>query len=58
MCIRDSIIGGYSPNSLAPVAVSALLGYLVAQALAPAEIGVVAPEQMLVATHDLSLIHI
>jgi CIC family chloride channel protein len=49
----ELIIGGYSPNSLAPVAVSALLGYLVAQALAPAEIGVVAPEQMLVATHDL-----
>jgi len=49
----ELIIGGYSPNSLAPVAVSALLGYLVAQALAPAEIGVVAPEQMLVAAHDL-----
>jgi chloride channel protein, CIC family len=49
----ELIIGGYSPNSLAPVAVSALLGYLVAHALAPAEIGVVAPERMIVATHDL-----
>jgi CIC family chloride channel protein len=43
----ELIIGGYSPNSLAPVAVAALLGYLVAHALAPAEIGVVAPD-----THD------
>ena len=49
----ELIIGGYSPNSLAPVAVSALLGYLVAQALAPAEIGVVPPERMIVAAHDL-----
>jgi CIC family chloride channel protein len=49
----ELIIGGYSPNSLAPVAVSALLGYLVAQALAPAEIGVVPPERMIVTTHDL-----
>ena len=32
----ELIIGGYSPNSLAPVAVAALLGYLVAHALAPA----------------------
>ncbi len=49
----ELIIGGYSPNSLAPVAVSALIGYLVAHALAPAEIGVVAPERMIVAPHDL-----
>ena len=49
----ELIIGGYSPNSLAPVAVSALIGYLVAHALAPAEIGVVAPDSMIVATHDL-----
>jgi len=49
----ELIIGGYSPNSLAPVAISALIGYLVAQALTPAEIGVVAPEQMTIATHDL-----
>jgi CIC family chloride channel protein len=49
----ELIIGGYSPYSLAPVAVSALIGYMVANALAPAEIGVVAPESMVVATHDL-----
>ena len=49
----ELIIGGYSPNSLAPVGVAALIGFLVAQALAPAEIGVVAPEQMTVAAHDL-----
>jgi chloride channel protein, CIC family len=49
----ELIIGGYSPNSLAPVAVSALIGYLVAQALAPAEIGVVAPDPMIIAAHDL-----
>jgi chloride channel protein, CIC family len=41
----ELIIGGYSPNSLAPVGISALIGFLVAQALA---IGVVAPEQMVV----------
>jgi CIC family chloride channel protein len=49
----ELIIGGYSPNSLAPVAVAALLGYLVAHALAPAEIGVVAPEGVIVAARDL-----
>jgi chloride channel protein, CIC family len=49
----ELIIGGYSPTSLAPVAVAALIGYLVAHALGPAEIGLVAPERMIVATHDL-----
>jgi chloride channel protein, CIC family len=49
----ELIIGRYSPNSLAPVAVSALIGYLVAQALAPAELGVVAPDRMIIAAHDL-----
>jgi len=49
----ELIIGGYTPNSLAPVAVAALIGHLVAQALAPAEIGVVAPDRMMVAAHDL-----
>ncbi len=49
----ELIIGGYSPNSLAPVAIAALIGYLVAHVLAPAEIGVVAPDKMIVATHDL-----
>ena len=49
----ELIIGGYTPNSLAPVAVSALIGYLVAHALAPAEIGVVAPDRMVITAHDL-----
>ncbi len=49
----ELIIGGYSPNSLAPVGIAALIGYLVAQVLAPAAIGVVAPDTMTVATHDL-----
>jgi CIC family chloride channel protein len=45
--------GGIAGAFGAPLAVSALLGYLVAHALAPAEIGVVAPELMIVATYDL-----
>ncbi len=49
----ELIIGGYSPNSLAPVAVSALIGYLIAHALSPAEVGIVAPDQMTVAVRDL-----
>jgi chloride channel protein, CIC family len=49
----ELIIGGYSPNSLAPVAIAALIGHLVAQALAPIEIGIVAPDKIVVATHDL-----
>ena len=49
----ELIIGGYSPNSLAPVAIAALIGHLVAQALAPIEIGIVAPDKLVVATHDL-----
>jgi chloride channel protein, CIC family len=49
----ELIIGGYSPNSLAPVAVSALIGYLVAQGLVPAELGVVAPNQPISAFQDL-----
>ncbi len=49
----ELIIGGYTPNSLAPVGISALIGYLVAHALSPAEIGIVAPEKMTIATHDL-----
>jgi CIC family chloride channel protein len=49
----ELIIGGYSPNSLAPVAVAALLGYLVAHALGPGEVGLVAPDPMNIAAHDL-----
>jgi len=50
----ELIIGGYSPNSLAPVGVAALIGYEVAHALAAAEVGIVAPQRMTVASHDLA----
>ena len=49
----ELIIGGYSPNNLAPVGVAALIGYVVAHALAAAEVGIVAPERIAFATHDL-----
>jgi CIC family chloride channel protein len=49
----ELIIGGYSPNSLAPVAAAALIGFLVAHALTPADIGVVAPERMAVGVQAL-----
>jgi chloride channel protein, CIC family len=49
----ELIIGGYAPNTLAPVGVAALIGYEVAYALAPAEVGVVAPIVTKVATHDI-----
>ena len=51
----ELIIGGYSPNSLAPVAVSALIGYLVAQAVAPAALGVVAPTATISTFQDLAI---
>jgi chloride channel protein, CIC family len=49
----ELIIGGYSPNNLAPVGVAALIGYVVAHVLAAAEVGIVAPEKITFATHDL-----
>ncbi len=49
----ELIIGGYSPNNLAPVGVAALIGYVVAQALAAAEVGIVAPAKITFATHDI-----
>ena len=51
----ELIIGGYSPNSLAPVAIAALIGYLVAQALAPAELGIIAPAQTTTGLQDLAI---
>ncbi len=48
----ELIIGSYSPISLAPVAISALLGFEVTHLLSPADIGVVAPEKMTIVTHD------
>jgi CIC family chloride channel protein len=49
----ELIIGSYSPNSLAPVAIAALIGYEVADQLSPAEIGVVGPDKMTIVSHDL-----
>jgi CIC family chloride channel protein len=51
----ELIIGSYSPSGLAPVGISALLGYLVAHSLSPAELGIVAPEKTTIAVHDLVL---
>ena len=51
----ELIIGSYTPSSLAPVAIAALLGYEVADKLSPAEIGVVAPEKMTIVSHDLAI---
>ena len=51
----ELIIGSYSPNGLAPVGVSAVIGYLVARQLSPAELGIVAPEKMTITVHDLVL---
>ena len=51
----ELIIGSYSPNSLAPVGIAALIGFLVAHYFSPAELGVVAPEKTTVVAHDLVL---
>src|ERR1700744_11036 len=51
----ELIIGSYSPNSLAPVGLSALVGFLVAHYLSPAELGVVAPDKTTIAVHDFIL---
>src|SRR5271156_1016895 len=51
----ELIIGSYSPSGLAPVGIAALIGFLVARSVAPAELGIVAPEKTIVAAHDLVL---
>ena len=51
----ELIIGSYSPSGLAPVGISALLGFLVAHSLDPADLGIVAPEKTVIAAHDLVL---
>jgi CIC family chloride channel protein len=51
----ELIIGSYTPTSLAPVAIASLVGYVVADGLSPAEIGVVAPEKMTIVSHDYAL---
>jgi len=51
----ELIIGSYTPSSLAPVGISALIGFLVAHSFSPAEIGVIGPEKMVIATRDLAI---
>jgi chloride channel protein, CIC family len=51
----ELIIGSYAPASLAPVGISALIGYLVAHAVEPAELGIVPPDKTILVTHDLLL---
>src|ERR1051326_590067 len=51
----ELIIGSYTPSSLAPVAIAALIGFEVTDMLSPAEIGVVAPEKMTIVPHDLAI---
>jgi chloride channel protein, CIC family len=51
----ELIIGSYSPNSLAPVGLASLIGFLVAHHFSPAELGVVAPDKTTIAGHDLAL---
>ena len=51
----ELIIGSYSAVSLAPVGISALIGFLVAKSMAPADLGIVAPEMTTLGTSDLVL---
>jgi len=51
----ELIIGSYSPSGLAPVGIASLIGFLVARQLAPAELGIVAPEKTVIVAHDLVL---
>jgi chloride channel protein, CIC family len=51
----ELIIGSYSPSGLAPVGIAATIGFLVARTLAPADLGVVAPDQTIVTVRDLVL---
>jgi CIC family chloride channel protein len=51
----ELVIGSYSVTSLAPVGISALVGYLVARAFAPAEVGIITPDVTRIAGHDLVL---
>lgn len=51
----ELIIGSYSPNSLAPVGISALIGYLVAHAFSSVDIGVVGPEKITITTRELAI---
>ena len=49
----ELVIGTYSTASLMPVGIASLVGYFVAKALAPVELGIVAAQTATVAAHDL-----
>jgi len=49
----ELVIGNYSVASLAPVAIAALIGYLVADKLAIAHVGIVAPQAATITNQDL-----
>jgi H+/Cl- antiporter ClcA len=49
----ELIIGSYTVNSLAPVGIASLLGYLTAQALSPSELGIDAGSVSGLAVHDV-----
>jgi CIC family chloride channel protein len=51
----ELVIGNYSVTSLAPVALAALIGYLVAGYLLPANLGIVAPQTAAIADLDLAV---
>src|SRR5579862_8306367 len=51
----ELVIGNYSVTSLAPVAIAALIGYLVAGYLLPANLGIVAPHTAAIADLDLAV---
>lgn len=49
----ELIIGSYSVNSLAPVGVASLLGYLTAQALSPTQLGIETGSVSSLQVHDI-----
>ena len=51
----ELVIGNYSVTSLAPVAIAALIGYLAAGYLSPANLGVVAPQTSSITNLDLAV---
>ena len=48
----ELVIGSYAPNSLVPVGIASVIGYLVDNAIWPAELGVIAPTKTVVASGD------
>ena len=51
----ELIIGSYSVNSLAPVGVASLLGYLTARALSPSELGIETGSISTLAVHEIAI---